>query len=59
MEYPAYSLDLAPSDFHLFGLLKEALRGRRFSGGDDVKVAVRQWLRAQLKYFFLLALKSW
>jgi len=28
MEHPAYSPDLAPSDFHLFGPLKEALRGR-------------------------------
>jgi len=41
MEHPAYSSDLAPSDFHLFGPLKEALRGRRFSC-DDVKVAVHQ-----------------
>jgi len=30
MEHPAYSPDLTPSDFHLFGPLKEALRGRRF-----------------------------
>jgi len=28
MEHPPYSLDLAPSDLHLFGLLKKALRGR-------------------------------
>jgi hypothetical protein len=30
MEHPAHSPDLVPSDFHLFGPLKEALRGRRF-----------------------------
>jgi len=60
MEHPAYSPDLAPSDFHLFGPLKEALRGRRFSrGDDDVKAAVHQWLRAQPKHFLLMALKSW
>jgi histone-lysine N-methyltransferase SETMAR len=51
MEHPAYSPDLAPSDFHLFGPLKKALRGRRFSC-DDVKAAVHQWLRAQPKTFF-------
>ena len=51
MEHPAYSPDLAPSDFHLFGPLKNALRGRRFSC-DDVKAAVYQWLRAQPKTFF-------
>ena len=28
MEHPACSPDLVPSDFHLFGQLKEALRGR-------------------------------
>jgi histone-lysine N-methyltransferase SETMAR len=59
MEHSAYSPDLAPSDFHLFGPLKKALRGRRFSCDDDVKAAVHQWLRAQPKIFFLVALKSW
>jgi hypothetical protein len=34
------------------GPLKEVLRGRRFSGADDVKAAVYQWLRAQPKSFF-------
>jgi histone-lysine N-methyltransferase SETMAR len=29
MEHPAHSPDLALTDFHLFGLLKEALGGRR------------------------------
>ena len=51
MEHPTYSLDLAPSDFHLFGPLKEALGERRFSC-DDVKAAEHQWLRAQPKTFF-------
>jgi hypothetical protein len=27
LDHPPYSSDLAPSDFHLFGHLKEALRG--------------------------------
>jgi len=40
MEYPADSPDLAPSDFHLFGPLKNALGGRRFSCDDDEKAAV-------------------
>ena len=31
LEHPAYSPDLAPSDYHLFGPLKQALRGRRFT----------------------------
>ena len=57
MEHPAYSPDLAPSDFHLFGLLKDALRGRRFSCGD-VKAVVHQWLCAQPKTFFADGIKK-
>jgi len=30
MKHPAYSPALAPSDFHLFGPLKNALQGRQF-----------------------------
>jgi histone-lysine N-methyltransferase SETMAR len=37
MEYPAHSPDVAPSDFHLFGPLKEALGGRRFRCDYDIK----------------------
>jgi len=58
MEHPAYSPDLVPSDFHLFGPLKEALRGRRFSCDDDVKAPVHQWLRAQPKTSFADGIKK-
>ena len=44
--YP-YSPDLAPSDFHLFGPLKDALRGTRFEDDESVIRAVRTWLREQ------------
>jgi histone-lysine N-methyltransferase SETMAR len=37
----AYSSDLAPSDFHLFDALKEALRGKRFRADDEVKLLVQ------------------
>ena len=52
MEHPPYSPDLAPSDFHLFGPLKEELRGRHFSSDQEVKDAVHQWLSSQPKSFF-------
>jgi histone-lysine N-methyltransferase SETMAR len=52
LEHPAYSPDLAPSDYHLFGPLKEALRGRRFTSDKEVKEAVHEWLAAQPKTFF-------
>jgi len=31
LAYPLYSPDLTPSDYHLFGPIKEGLRGRRFT----------------------------
>jgi len=39
-----YSPDLAPSDYHIFRPLKEALRGRRFNSDEEVKAAVHTWL---------------
>ena len=51
MAHPPYSPDLAPSDYHLFSPLKEALRGRGFTSDQEVKEAVHAWLAAQLKTF--------
>ena len=51
LEHPAYSPDVAPSDYHLFGPLKDALRGRQFTS-YGMKKAVHEWLAAQPKTFF-------
>ena len=53
MAHPPYSPDLVPPDYHLFGPLKEALRGSRFTSDQEVKEAVHAWLAAQLKTSFL------
>jgi len=45
LEHPSYSPDLTPSDYHLFGPLKNALQGRRFSMDKQVWEAVHKWLR--------------
>jgi histone-lysine N-methyltransferase SETMAR len=52
MEHAAHSPDLAPSDFHLFGPLKEAPGGRRFRCDEGIKNIVHKWLRAQPKTFY-------
>ena len=52
MAHPPYSPDLAPSDYHLFGPLKEALRDRLFTSDQEVKEAMHAWLAAQPKTFF-------
>jgi len=42
-----YSSELAPSDFHIFGPLKDALHGTRFENDESVIRAVRTWPREQ------------
>jgi len=41
--HPPYSPDLAPSDFHLFGPMKDGLRGHHFPSYDAVVRPVKQW----------------
>jgi histone-lysine N-methyltransferase SETMAR len=52
LEHPPYSPDLAPSDFHLFGPLKNHLGGTRFADDEAVQREVRMWLRQQPKDFY-------
>lgn len=47
LPHPPYSPDLAPSDFHLFGPLKHALRGKKFEDDEAVIHAAKTWLRDQ------------
>jgi hypothetical protein len=42
---------LAPNDFHLFGLLKTHLGGKRFTDDKEVETEVQKWLRQQSKDF--------
>jgi hypothetical protein len=50
--HPAYSPDLAPSDYHVFGPLKEALGGKKFSTDNEIKEVVHRWLCSQSEEFF-------
>jgi hypothetical protein len=52
LPHPAYSPDLAPSDFHLFGPIKVALRRKRLRAGNKVKLFVQRWLDEQPQTFF-------
>jgi hypothetical protein len=55
LEHPPYSPDLAPGDFHLFGLLfgplKNHLGGKHFSDYEEVETEAWKWLRQQSKDF--------
>ena len=51
LQHPPYSLDLAPSNYHIFSPLKEVLCGRRFTSDEEVKEAVHTWLQEQPRNF--------
>jgi predicted amidophosphoribosyltransferase len=52
LPHPPYSPDLAPSDYHRFGPLKEAMGGKKFRSDEEVQQAVHEWLRRQAQEFF-------
>jgi len=43
---------MASSDFHLFGPIKEHLRGQKFADEDEVMQTVQSWLKAKPKSLF-------
>jgi hypothetical protein len=58
LKHPPYRPDLAPSDFHLFGPIKEHLQGQKFADDNEVKEAVQSWLKAMPKSFFLEGIRK-
>ena len=58
-DHPPYSLDLAPSDYHLFLGLKKQLKHRHFLSDTEVIAAAETWLDGQpSEFFFGVACKS-
>jgi len=53
LDHPPYSLDLAPSDYHLFPGLKKQLKGHHFLSNTEVIAAAATWLDGQPSEFFL------
>ena len=49
---PESKRDFSPSDFHLFGSLKESMKGIHFQTDEEVKAAVSNWLRTQSTEFY-------
>ena len=56
LQHPPYSPDIAASDFHVFGPLKEAMGCKSFRSDEEVQQAVHEWLHSQPKYFFSRAI---
>ena len=45
LPHPSYCPDLAPSDYHLFGFVKDQLRGQRYETTEAIQKAVCQCLQ--------------
>ena len=58
VDHPPYSPDLAPSDYHLFPVLKKQLKGRLFSSDAEVIAAAETWLDGQSSEFFFSGLQK-
>jgi histone-lysine N-methyltransferase SETMAR len=52
LKQPAYSPDLAPSDYCLYPNLKKCLEGRKFLSTQGAILAVDRWFAAQAEFFF-------
>ena len=50
--HPAYSPDLAPSNFFLFPNLKKDIRGLHFLSDEEVVMAVEEWVNGKDPDFF-------
>ena len=46
LHHPSYSPDLATTDYHLFGFVKNQMRGQHYETNEALQTAVRQCLRA-------------
>ncbi|GFO08680.1 histone-lysine N-methyltransferase SETMAR [Plakobranchus ocellatus] len=58
LPHPAHSPDLAPSDFHLFGLLKRHLGRMAFKTEDDLISELRNWFDNLDVDFFRVGINS-
>jgi histone-lysine N-methyltransferase SETMAR len=52
LTHPAYSPDLAPSDFHLFPKLKNFLRKRTFNSDNQLEKCTNNWFDRQPPSFY-------
>ena len=59
LEHPAYSPDLAPSDFFLFPKIKEILKRRHFDDTDDIRNNTTAALKAIQENQFQNCFEGW
>lgn len=56
--HPAYSPDLAPSDYHLFRSMAHYLVGKSFKNDDDLKSGCQQFFDSKNQQWYTAGIKS-
>jgi len=57
LPHPAYSPDLAPSDYHLFSSMRHALPERHFNSYENVRKWLDEWFASKDEEFFVVVHK--
>lgn len=52
LPHPAYSPDIAPSDYHLFRSMTHYLHDKKFNSDDDVKNAMVEFFDSKSEDFY-------
>ncbi|EYB91627.1 hypothetical protein Y032_0204g1906 [Ancylostoma ceylanicum] len=55
---PAYSADLAPSDYHLFRSLEHWLKGKQLQSEDDLKLELSAFFESKKRSFYDYGIRS-
>jgi hypothetical protein len=58
LQHPPYSPDLAPCDFHFFPDLKRDFKGTHFTSDEEVKEAVKSWIKKRPATYFSDGMKK-
>ena len=58
LNHPAYSLDFAPTNYHLFSNLKKFLRLKNFSSDDEAVSTIEDYLTDLNSEFFCKGMQS-
>lgn len=58
LPHPAYSPDIAPSDYHLFRSMQHGLSEQRFNSYEEVKKWLDKWIASKDEEFFQRGIRN-
>ncbi len=58
LPHPAYSPDLAPSDYHLFRSMEHALRGKNFKNNSQIRKLLNSYFASKSASFYRAGIRQ-